>query len=387
MAYIPDLEPYTYHLDQRKQPDPKMLAVGWLDPSVPYKKGTVEQEILKILVDLKRRPVNLTRGFHICPYCEYDVPINPFVYPNRRGNGEIRVGGENGIVYASPVLICHYIEQHEYLPPIQFLDAVRKSQEAQIKSGFISGQPGHKRVAIVAAIERELWPLIKSWPVTKLQHEGREFTFYESDYAVAVCGGVGAEYGRRAAEAVIMKYSPEIIVSAGVAGALVPELHVGDTVFPAIVIDAGDGSRQESAIRNAALGKTPLARTILVSSPNVAGAAQKKQLAKSYGAHVVDMEGASVARAAQIHNLPFLAVKAISDDVDFELAEMNRFIRNGQFATKLFVLFLLPRPWLWLKMIRLARNTQLASHNLCAWLRESALTNTIIPGSISRLKS
>jgi adenosylhomocysteine nucleosidase len=243
------------------------------------------------------------------------------------------------------------------------------------------------KIAIVAAIKRELRPLIKSWRSVKSSHEGREFTFYESDYAVAVCGGMGAEYGRRAAEAVIMKYSPEIIISAGVAGALVPELHVGDTVFPAVVIDAGDSSRHQSAIGDAALGKTPLARTILISSPDVAGAAQKKQLAKSYGAQVVDMEGASVARAAEVHNLPFLAIKAISDDVDFDLAEVNGFIRNGQFETKLFALFLLPRPWLWLKMIRLARNTQLASHNLCAWLRESALINTIIPGTISRHQS
>jgi adenosylhomocysteine nucleosidase len=235
------------------------------------------------------------------------------------------------------------------------------------------------KIAIVAAIERELWPLIKRWPTTKLEHEGREFTFYESDYAVAVCSGMGAEYGRRAAEAIIVRYSPELLISAGVAGALVPELHAGDTVFPALVIDAGDGSRHETSIKDAALSKTPLARTVLVSSPVVAGTAQKRQLAKSYGAHVVDMEGASVARAAQVHNLPFIAVKAISDDVNFEVVELNDFIRDGEFRTKLLMFHLIPRPWLWLKMIRLARNTQLASHNLCAWLRESALTNTIVP--------
>lgn len=243
------------------------------------------------------------------------------------------------------------------------------------------------KIAIIAAIERELWPLIKSWPTTTFEHDGREFTFYKSEYAVAVCSGMGAEYGRRAAEAIIVRYSPELLISAGVAGALVPKLHVGDTVFPAVVIDARDGSRHETSIRDAAMGKSPLARTVLVSSPDVAGTAQKRQLAKSYGAHAVDMEGASVARAAQVHNLPFLAVKAISDEVNFEIYELNRFIRNGQFETKLLVFYLLPRPWLWLKMIRLARNTQLASHNLCAWLRESALTNTIIPGTISRHQS
>ncbi|PYV48261.1 MAG: hypothetical protein DMG92_14160 [Acidobacteria bacterium] len=240
------------------------------------------------------------------------------------------------------------------------------------------------KIAIIAAIEREVWPLVKTWRSTKTDHEGREFTFYESGYAVAVCSGIGSDYARRGAEAIIARYSPELLISAGIAGALVPELRVGDTVFPTVVIDARDASRHETSIRDPALSNSPLARTVLVSSPEVAGAAQKRQLAKSYGAHLVDMEGASVARAAQVHNLPFLAVKGISDDVNFEIFELNRFIRDGKFATKVFVFYLLPRPWLWLKMIRLARNTQLASENLCAWLRESALTNTIVPGIISR---
>ena len=96
------------------------------------------------------------------------------------------------------------------------------------------------------------------------------------------------------------------------------------------------------------------------------------------------MEAAAVARAAQKHNLPFLAVKSISDELNFELPEMNLFIRQGQFRTKSFVLYIAPRPWLWPRVVRLARNTERASQNLCAWLRESALTNTIVSGVISR---
>jgi adenosylhomocysteine nucleosidase len=157
-------------------------------------------------------------------------------------------------------------------------------------------------------------------------------------------------------------------------------LRAGDTIFPAAVVDTLDGSRHETAIQNARIGSTSLARTVMASYPEIAGAAQKRQLAKSYGAHAVDMEGAAVARTAQVHNLQFLVIKAISDEVDFELAELNRFVRGGQFDTKSLVLFLIPRPWLWLKMIRLARNTRIASDNLCAWLRESALTNTIVSG-------
>src|SRR6266478_1883109 len=244
----------------------------------------------------------------------------------------------------------------------------------------------NKRIAIVAALERELRPLIQGWPATRYQRQDHVFTFYEREYAMVVCGGIGAESARRAAEGAIVHYSPELIISAGIAGALVPELHVGDTIFPATVIDAQDGSRVETVIPDAPLGHTAVGRTILVSYPEIASSAQKRRLAKSYGAHAVDMEAVAVARAAQAHNLPFLALKAISDELDFELPEMSRFIRSGEFDSTRFLLYLAPRPLLWPRVVQLARNTRIASENLCAWLRESVLTNTIVPASISRQK-
>jgi nucleoside phosphorylase len=243
------------------------------------------------------------------------------------------------------------------------------------------------RIAIIAALERELWPLIHDWPTTDFTHEGRKFTFYEGNYAAAVCGGIGYEYGRRAAEAIVARYSPEILISAGIAGALVPELHVGDTVFPAVVIDTQDGSRHETAIKDAVLGNSPLCRTVLASYPEIASTTQKRQLAKSYGAQVVDMEGAAVARAAQQHKLPLVAVKSVSDELGFEIADLNLFVRAGRIQTLRLVIYVVFRPWLWLKLLRLGRNTRIASQNLCAWLRESALTNTIVPGAVLPPKS
>lgn len=240
--------------------------------------------------------------------------------------------------------------------------------------------PDRPKVVIIAALERELRPLIKDWPGKTSTHDGREFTFYESSYAIAVCGGIGPEAVRRAAEAAIAQYSPALLISAGVAGGLTPELKVGETVFPSAIIDARDSSRHETAIKNARIGSTPLAKTTLVSYPEVAGAEQKQKLGKAYRAHAVDMEGASVARAAEAHRIPFIAIKAISDEVGFELPEMTSFVRNGQFQTARFVWHVAGRPWLWLKVAQLARNTNLASENLCAWLRESALTNTMVPG-------
>lgn len=250
-----------------------------------------------------------------------------------------------------------------------------------------TNMPEPRRIAIIAALEREVWPLIKTWSKSTFTYDGREFTAYESNYAVAVCGGIGGEYARRAAEAAVAEYAPEILISAGVAGATVPELQVGDTVFPSLVVDTLDGSRHKTDINSAVLAGTPLARTVLASSESIAGPTLKRQLAKSYGAHVVDMECAAVARAAQKHSLRFVVIKTISDDVNFNIPELSRFVRRGKFATGAFVLYVIPRPWLWLKVFELGRNTKAASRNLCAWLRESALTNTIVPGAISPSKS
>ena len=147
------------------------------------------------------------------------------------------------------------------------------------------------------------------------------------------------------------------------------------------MIDTQDGSRHETSIKDAPLANTPLGRTRLASYPQVAGAEQKQKLAKSYGAQAVDMEAAAVARAAQVHGLPFIAIKSISDEYNFDLPDMSPFIRDGKFQTPRFAGHLALRPWLWLSVYRLARNTRIASENLCAWLRESALTNTIVTSS------
>src|SRR6516164_6056606 len=100
-----------------------------------------------------------------------------------------------------------------------------------------------KRIAIVAALEREVSPLVKRWRVSGREHEGRRFRFFENDDTVLVCGGVGFQAARRAAGAAIILFQPQIVYSVGFAGALDSGLKVGDIVRPARIINANDGSR------------------------------------------------------------------------------------------------------------------------------------------------
>jgi adenosylhomocysteine nucleosidase len=217
------------------------------------------------------------------------------------------------------------------------------------------------RVAIVAALDREVQPLAKRWRINNREYGGRNFKFFENGLAVLVCGGIGAEAARRACEAVIKLYQPRLVISAGFAGALDPRLEVGRILTPHLVIDANDSSRTEVGSGNG----------VVVSFNAVADVHQKLKLGSAYGADAVDMEAAAVARGADAHGTPFVAVKAISDEVGFEMPSLDKFIaRDGQFQAARFAMFAAVRPWLWPGVIRLRANTKKASRALCRALEE-----------------
>jgi adenosylhomocysteine nucleosidase len=215
------------------------------------------------------------------------------------------------------------------------------------------------KVAIVAALEREVLPLVRHWRITKREHSGRNFRFFENVEIVVVCGGIGAEAARRATEAAIALYSPGVVYSAGFAGALEPGLKVGEIIVPRRVLNAADGSSVD----------TGTGEGVLVSFNSVASPEQKAKLADSFGAQAVDMEAAAVAQAAQARGVRFAAVKAISDESNFALPAMDKFVEPaGKFLTWRFTLFVLVRPWMYKSMLTLARNSNRASHALCNWL-------------------
>ncbi|HVM94226.1 MAG TPA: hypothetical protein VMT67_15495 [Terriglobales bacterium] len=226
-------------------------------------------------------------------------------------------------------------------------------------------------IALVSAIREEIAPLVRNWKAGEISCEGRTFPFFESENGtgkvVAVCSGIGAEHGRRAAEAVIRKARPRKIISVGYAGGLDSSLKVGDVIEPKLVVSGADGSRAD----------TGRGSGVLVSSPAVAGRDQKRKLAEAYGAIAVDMEGASVALGARAHGIEFAAIKAISDELDFGMPPVGEFVSpQGRFRHARFALHVALRPWLWGKTIALARNSARASKTLCSaidsYLKRSA---------------
>lgn len=132
MTYFADGSPYTY----RPEFEDGSVNIGWLDESIAYPKGDVPLNAVERLIDLCRDSINRTRGWHVCNLCPPAGPIpSPTMTSSSSGDfpvgfGEIRVEGGDGVRYAAPDMIAHYIIEHHYRPPSEFLEALGMAEEA-----------------------------------------------------------------------------------------------------------------------------------------------------------------------------------------------------------------------------------------------------------------
>lgn len=220
------------------------------------------------------------------------------------------------------------------------------------------------KLAIITALERELAPLIGGWTHTATTSQNRRVHIYESDHALVAFAGIGVVNARIAASAAHAHANGAIaqFISAGLAGALVPELAVGDLVTPRLIIDDVDNGQIAAAAGEGTL----------VTASSIAGAEAKRALAAHHAARAVDMEAYAVADVARIYGIPFIAVKAISDPLDFPMPPLSRFVSDsGQFQTAKFAFYTAMRPWTIPTVLALGRNSARAAGRLVAHLRQT----------------
>jgi hypothetical protein len=90
-VYFQDLTPYEY-LKGR----PSALNVGWLDSTHSFVRGSVPEGFVARLRSLARQPVNQTRGFHACQFCDFGPAVADS--GERSHDAVIRVYNEAGNV-------------------------------------------------------------------------------------------------------------------------------------------------------------------------------------------------------------------------------------------------------------------------------------------------
>jgi hypothetical protein len=132
MTYFADLSEYTYF-----EPLPGTKNIGWLSAGHDFKRAVLPDFLLERLWQFCKVSIAQSRGIHNCELCSEDACR---VQRNDErlllGTSEIRVFGTAGEIYAAPTLIYHYIVDHHYAPPEEFLVALQEGASPPDKSYF-----------------------------------------------------------------------------------------------------------------------------------------------------------------------------------------------------------------------------------------------------------
>jgi adenosylhomocysteine nucleosidase len=215
------------------------------------------------------------------------------------------------------------------------------------------------RIGIIAALAGELKPLVRGWP----RQADDAFVTQRGDLAViAIAKGIGAT---RAALAVAIAGTYghlDALVSIGWAGGASCGIQPGTAYQVGEVIDATGGERY-----SASKATSPIK---LVTLDHVAGRDEKRRVAETYGASLVDMEAATVARLARARGIPFYCWKAVTDIATEDLPDFNYFLdEEKQLRTRQVAAYALTRPRYVAPLLRMGKNSRSGADALGQTLR------------------
>jgi len=245
----------------------------------------------------------------------------------------------------------------------------------------------HESIGIVMAMREEIRPVLRrlgehrkeragQFPLYLFQRDGRQVSLIES--------GMGIKRATAATIELISRAQPRLIITAGLGGAVRPGLNVGEVVLAGQVLTLGDGITTKIV----AIDNQALLRAVHESLPGqpfrmldgaivtTSGIVNKREaeglLAREIANPVLDMETSAVAEIAERNGIPLIALRAISDAAEEELLfsldeltdrELN--IRIGK-----VLLTIAKKPRILPQLIRLAKNSKLATNNLAIVLEQ-----------------
>ena len=198
-------------------------------------------------------------------------------------------------------------------------------------------------IGIIAAMEKEMAGIeavIENKKEEKVS--GIKFvsgTVSGKEVVCAVCG-IGKVFAAICAEAMIIKYNPDVIINTGVAGTLTDKLNIADVAISAGLVQhdmdtsflgdpvglisginvvefkADDTTREKIRKSVEELGINYVEGVIASGDQFIADKAVKQRIIDNFGAVACEMEGGSMAQVCYVNNVPFCAIRSISDTAD-----------------------------------------------------------------------
>ncbi len=221
------------------------------------------------------------------------------------------------------------------------------------------------KIAIMGAMPEEIEPLLLHVEnVTKTEYAAN--TYYEAEYKgkelVIAYSKIGKVFAALTAATLIEKFGCDLLLFSGVAGAIDPDLEIGDLIIadglcqhdlditafghPHGYVPEGEVCiATDSYLRDVAKGVAARKGIVLkegiiaTGDQFVANAERKSWIAKIFDAHALEMEGASVAVVCNALEVPFFILRAISDSADMDAGfDFDTFLESSAKVSADFIL-------------------------------------------------
>jgi adenosylhomocysteine nucleosidase len=228
------------------------------------------------------------------------------------------------------------------------------------------------KILILTALPQEYSPLKRLFPSWRLvtKRPSKKFSFKMPGKKIFLIEcGMGAKSVQKALGAELAGLTPDLLMFAGFAGGLHPDLQVGDVCFTVSVRAIFSEEVYNFLVPDALsdfLAQNHIRPVLTLSAQTFPDKQALSALASGQMA-VVDMETAMVAEIAWENKIPFISFRAISDAIGHDLGFNLSDIADERGRIKLTgVLFTIIRKPAALMAFYLSwRNSRRAARNLC----------------------
>lgn len=198
-------------------------------------------------------------------------------------------------------------------------------------------------IGIIGAMDIEV-DILKKMTEDKVTEtvSGVEFCLgklFGREVVIAKCG-IGKVFAALCAEAMILKYKPDLIINTGVAGSLSENLSTLDVAVSRAVVEhdfdtsaLGDKKGHVCGLESIEIhADAAMSRAIegivrgmgvnceygVIASGDefISSTAKKAEIVREFGAVACEMEGGAIGHVCHVNKIPFTVVRAISDSAD-----------------------------------------------------------------------
>ena len=174
--------------------------------------------------------------------------------------------------------------------------------------------------------------------------------------------GIGRANAERTTREFLATRTPELLLTCGFAGGLIPELKTGDVVFE--IPDGANGGYAAVQAKLMAGGAKPA--KIFCADRIATTAKEKHALRDETGADAAEMESAAVQAICRERDIRCVTVRVISDTANEDLPlDFNKFLKEDKSVDMSKLMMAVAKaPWKMGAFLQLQQNTKMAAQKL-----------------------